>query len=99
MKLTQLHKSINENFDVRLYAFEDILTSVEETLESGRKLSSNQLALLNQLVTLNETYSKLGNSKTYSADYNTLSQMDMPQEVKDYLDKVEEIERKYIELE
>lgn len=70
-----------------------------ETLESGRKLSSDQLVLLNQLVTLNNAYSGLGNSKTYLDDYNTLRQMDLPQEVNDYLDKVEEIERKYIELE
>jgi len=93
------YRSLNENFDIRLYAFDGILTGVEETLESGRKLSSDQLALLNQLVTLNKTYSELGNSKTYSDDYNTLSQMDMPQEVNDYLDKVGEIKRKYIELE
>lgn len=83
------YSTLNENYDVRLYGAEDVVLKVRETLESGHKLSEEQLKLLNQVVELNETYSKLGRSVTYHDDKNPLTLMPLPKAVDDYIDELE----------
>lgn len=89
------YSTLNENYDVRLYGAEDVVHKVRETLESGQKLSEDQLKLLNQVVELNETYSNLGRSVTYQDDKNPLTLMSLPKAVDDYIEALEVLEMSY----
>lgn len=88
------YKLLNEHFDVRVYSASDILFHFETMLLQGDDIGAYEEEVLIEVIALNEAYSKIGETASYIDDGHVFTQMEMPQDVKMYLEKLDDLSNK-----
>ena len=85
------YSRLNDNFGESIYSLSLILTKIEENIGLNGDLNEDEMGLLKDVIELSKEYGEIRSVSTYKRGSNPFTQMELPKEVKDYIEGLDEI--------